>query len=123
MARRSRRELRALYAFRRSRPTSRADGPGYLYAYVDRGHLWKIGMSNDFTRRKGDWDRQCPSIDRIWMPPVAVTRRRRAGEFAHVHLDILVHLSRLRVVGTSPFGDPVLQQTSYPMSSMCAPSL
>ncbi|KAJ3965214.1 hypothetical protein EV361DRAFT_1020934 [Lentinula raphanica] len=26
-----------------------------------------------------------------------------------------------RVVGTSPFGDPVLQQTAYSMSSMCAP--
>ncbi|KAJ3746994.1 hypothetical protein EV360DRAFT_89894 [Lentinula raphanica] len=71
MARRSCRELRALYAFRRLRPTSCADGPGFLYAYVDRGHLWKIGMSNNFTRRKEDWDRQCPSIDRIWMPPVA----------------------------------------------------
>ncbi|KAJ3714485.1 hypothetical protein C8R42DRAFT_646412 [Lentinula raphanica] len=79
MARRSRRALRALYAFRRSRPTSRADGPGVLYAYVDRGHFWKIGMTNNFTRRKEEWDRRCPSLNRIWMPPVAVRRRRRAG--------------------------------------------
>ncbi|KAJ3835473.1 hypothetical protein F5878DRAFT_644317 [Lentinula raphanica] len=41
MSRRSRRVLRVLYASRRSRPTSIADGPGFIYAYVDHGHLWK----------------------------------------------------------------------------------
>ncbi|KAJ3725327.1 hypothetical protein C8R42DRAFT_718807 [Lentinula raphanica] len=70
MARRSRRALRALHTFRRSRPTSRADGPGYLYAYVDRGHFWKVGMTNNFSRRQEEWDKWCPSLDRIWMPPV-----------------------------------------------------
>ncbi|KAJ3818245.1 hypothetical protein F5880DRAFT_1617551 [Lentinula raphanica] len=78
MAKRPDHALHTLYARRRSRPTSRADGPGYLYAFVDHGHLWKLGMTNNFDRRKAEWDRRCPSPDRRWMPPIAVKRRRRA---------------------------------------------
>ncbi|KAJ3717148.1 hypothetical protein C8R42DRAFT_724777 [Lentinula raphanica] len=88
MARQSRRALRALYTFRRSRPTSRADGPGYLYAYVDCGHLWKA-----------------VPIDRSIMDAARYSDEEMKG----------------RVVGTSPFGDPVLQQTTYSMSSMYVP--
>ncbi|KAJ3766714.1 hypothetical protein FB446DRAFT_708397 [Lentinula raphanica] len=87
-SRRSSRLLRALYAIRRSRSTSRADGPGYLYAFNDRGGLWKIGMSNNFVRRKAEWDRRCPSSTRIWMPPIAVARRRRAETLAHLLLEM-----------------------------------
>ncbi|KAJ3833227.1 hypothetical protein F5878DRAFT_646116 [Lentinula raphanica] len=78
MAKRPNCALHRLFARRRSRPTSRADGPGYLYAFVDHGHLWKLGMTNNFDRRKAEWDRRCPSPDRRWMPPIAVRRRRRA---------------------------------------------
>ncbi|KAJ3816634.1 hypothetical protein F5880DRAFT_1619106 [Lentinula raphanica] len=41
MAKRPTAKLRVLYRFRRSRPTSRADGPGYLYAFLDNGLYWK----------------------------------------------------------------------------------
>ncbi|KAJ3722352.1 hypothetical protein C8R42DRAFT_641758 [Lentinula raphanica] len=66
MSKRSPRVLHTLYASRRSRSTSLADGPGFLYAFVDRGHRWKIGMTKDFARRKGEWDRQCPSAYRSY---------------------------------------------------------
>ncbi|KAJ3817491.1 hypothetical protein F5880DRAFT_1511734 [Lentinula raphanica] len=88
MSRRSRRMLGALYAFRRARPTSRADGPGYLYAYIDNEHLFKIGMTKDFVRRKAEWDRRCPSSNRKWMPPIPVARRRRAESLAHLLLEL-----------------------------------
>ncbi|KAJ3709991.1 hypothetical protein DFJ43DRAFT_1162335 [Lentinula guzmanii] len=53
-------KLRALYALRRARATSLADGPGFLYAFVDRGRDWKLGMTSDFDRRKAQWDKECP---------------------------------------------------------------
>ncbi|KAJ3727462.1 hypothetical protein C8R42DRAFT_716924 [Lentinula raphanica] len=41
MPRRSKSAIHSLYASRKSRPTSTADGPGYLYAFSDTGHRWK----------------------------------------------------------------------------------
>ncbi|KAJ3748661.1 hypothetical protein DFH05DRAFT_1456654 [Lentinula detonsa] len=80
-------KLRALYASRRARATSLADGPGYLYAFVDRGRYWKLGMTSDFERRKAQWDNECPRVHRRWLPPVRVTRRRRAGPNAIALID------------------------------------
>ncbi|KAJ3722853.1 hypothetical protein C8R42DRAFT_641196 [Lentinula raphanica] len=79
MAKRSRSRLRAVYASRILRPTSPADGPGFIYAFLDDGCRWKIGMTRDFTRRQAEWNRSCPCGARVWMPPIAVTRRRRMG--------------------------------------------
>ncbi|KAJ3745969.1 hypothetical protein DFH05DRAFT_1522569 [Lentinula detonsa] len=78
-------KLRALYALRRARATSLADGPGYLYAFVDRSRYWKLGMTSDFDRRKAQWDNECPCAHRRWLPPIRVTRRRRA---AHLLLEM-----------------------------------
>ncbi|KAJ3916896.1 hypothetical protein F5877DRAFT_68649 [Lentinula edodes] len=58
MARRSSRSLDALYTSRRSRLPSPADGPGYLYAFVDSDVYWKVGMTGNYDRRKAEWDRQ-----------------------------------------------------------------
>ncbi|KAJ4468483.1 hypothetical protein C8R41DRAFT_871172 [Lentinula lateritia] len=58
MARRSSRSLHALYTSRRSRLPSPADGPGFLYAFVDSDVYWKVGMTSDYDRRKTEWDRQ-----------------------------------------------------------------
>ncbi|KAJ3817569.1 hypothetical protein EV361DRAFT_871176 [Lentinula raphanica] len=88
MPRRPYHVLRARYASRRLRSTSLADGPGYLYAYLDDGRRWKIGMSRNFVRRKKEWNRQCSSSDRIWMLPIAVPRRRRAESLAHLLLEL-----------------------------------
>ncbi|KAJ3967700.1 hypothetical protein EV361DRAFT_871425 [Lentinula raphanica] len=79
MPRRSKSAIHSLYASRKSRPTSTADGPGYLYAFSDTGHRWKVGMTHNFARRKRQWDRQCPCPSRRWKDPIAVPRRRRAG--------------------------------------------
>ncbi|KAJ3767167.1 hypothetical protein FB446DRAFT_708027 [Lentinula raphanica] len=89
MARRSHHQIFTLYAAHKSRATSVADGFGYLYAFVDRGHRWKIGVTNNFARRKREWDRQCPSSSRRWMPPITVKRRRRAETLAHLLLELL----------------------------------
>ncbi|KAJ3715442.1 hypothetical protein C8R42DRAFT_645842 [Lentinula raphanica] len=78
MVKRPRRVLHSLYAKRRARPTSPADGPGFIYAFIDKGSRFKIGMTRNFDRRRTQWDRQCPSNRRRWMPPLAVQRRRRA---------------------------------------------
>ncbi|KAJ3819177.1 hypothetical protein F5880DRAFT_1679100 [Lentinula raphanica] len=80
--------LRALYAFRRARATSSADGGGFLYAFVDHGYRWKVGMSPDFERSRKEWDQQCPCEDRIRMNPIATTRRRRAESLAHLSLEL-----------------------------------
>ncbi|KAJ3753284.1 hypothetical protein EV360DRAFT_87930 [Lentinula raphanica] len=88
MAKRPKLVLRALYAFRRARATSSADGQGYLYAYVDHGRRWKVGMARDFERRRKEWDQQCPCEDRIRMNPIATTRRRRAESLAHLSLEL-----------------------------------
>ncbi|KAJ3771804.1 hypothetical protein FB446DRAFT_704364 [Lentinula raphanica] len=87
MARRPTPKLCALFASRRSRSTSRADGPGYLYAFLDNGQFWKIGMSNDIGRRRREWDRNCPCPTRRWLVVVAVARRRRAETLAHLLLE------------------------------------
>ncbi|KAJ3909530.1 hypothetical protein F5879DRAFT_62583 [Lentinula edodes] len=87
MPRRPAHKLRALYFFRKSRPKSAADGLGVLYAFVDHGGtLWKVGHTNNFPRRRAEWDKQCPCPDRVWLPPVPVPRRRRA---AHLLLEIV----------------------------------
>ncbi|KAJ3718215.1 hypothetical protein C8R42DRAFT_723585 [Lentinula raphanica] len=88
MAKRPRRILHAMYASRRARSTSPADGPGFLYIFIDNGTRWKVGMSNNFRRRKAEWNRQCPCPNRVWMKPIAVRRRRRAEALAHLMLEI-----------------------------------
>ncbi|KAH7877034.1 uncharacterized protein C8R40DRAFT_1068251 [Lentinula edodes] len=62
-----------------SRIPSPADGPGFLYAFVDSDVYWKVGMTSDYDRRKAEWDRQCPCPSRVWLPPVRVVWRRKAG--------------------------------------------
>ncbi|KAJ3818645.1 hypothetical protein F5880DRAFT_1682578 [Lentinula raphanica] len=105
MARRSHRQISTLYVSHQSRSTTLADGSGFLYAFVDRGHSWKIGMSNNFARRKREWDRQCPSSSRRWMPPIRVKRRRRAGNFTISGSSLtrtLVHRSTPRLLFSMP---------------------
>ncbi|KAJ3753324.1 hypothetical protein EV360DRAFT_74600 [Lentinula raphanica] len=87
MSRRSPHVLRGLYASRRLRLTSLADGPGFLYAYVDYGHRWKIGMAKNFARRKREWDKECPSSNQRWMPPIVVQSRRRSESLVHLLLE------------------------------------
>ncbi|KAJ3739452.1 hypothetical protein DFH05DRAFT_1463813 [Lentinula detonsa] len=82
-------KLRALYASRRARATSLADGPGYLYAFVDHGRYWKLGMTSNFERRKAQWDNECPCAHRRWLLPIRVTRRRRAESLGHLLLEIV----------------------------------
>ncbi|KAJ3718007.1 hypothetical protein C8R42DRAFT_741706 [Lentinula raphanica] len=107
MSKRSPRVLHTLYASRWSRSTSLADGPGFLYAFVDRGHRWKIGMTKDFARRKGEWDRQCPSAYRRWMPPITVMKRRRAVEAVEA-----------RIFSTFVVGTLVLRKAANSLLSM-----
>ncbi|KAJ3884149.1 hypothetical protein GG344DRAFT_84495 [Lentinula edodes] len=54
MARRSSHSLHALYTSRRSRLPLPADGPGFLYAFVDSDVYWKVGMTSDYDRRKAE---------------------------------------------------------------------
>ncbi|KAJ3817120.1 hypothetical protein F5880DRAFT_1734952 [Lentinula raphanica] len=88
MVKRPHRILHSLYAKRRARPTSPADGPGFIYAFIDKGSRFKIGMTRNFDRRRTQWDRQCPSNRRRWMPPLAVQRRRRAEPLSHLLLEL-----------------------------------
>ncbi|KAJ3850691.1 hypothetical protein EV368DRAFT_66391 [Lentinula lateritia] len=46
----------------RSRVPSLADGPGFLYAFVDHGVYWKVGMSINYDRRKAEWERHCSKV-------------------------------------------------------------
>ncbi|KAJ3890085.1 hypothetical protein GG344DRAFT_66590 [Lentinula edodes] len=85
--RRSSEELQQRYSIREIRAISNADGPGYLYAYVD-GSIWKVGMSNDFVRRQKEWDKDCPCPWRIWFPPIRVANRRRAESLVHLLLEM-----------------------------------
>ncbi|KAJ3921647.1 hypothetical protein F5877DRAFT_64725 [Lentinula edodes] len=78
MTRRSNHKLQKLHVQRLMRPISASDGFGWIYAYVDWGSEWKIGMTNDFVRRRKDWDQQCPCLNRMWLPPIPVANRRRA---------------------------------------------
>ncbi|KAJ3819535.1 hypothetical protein F5880DRAFT_1616377 [Lentinula raphanica] len=105
MPRRSKSAIHSLYASRKSRPTSTADGPGYLYAFSDTGHKWKVGIPGPAGQvpvstgqqqvtgqdvggkipagqvtgmtRPGLVKTLSPS--RRWKDPIAVPRRRRAG--------------------------------------------
>ncbi|KAH7868656.1 hypothetical protein F5879DRAFT_927889 [Lentinula edodes] len=87
MARRAFHRLLRLLLSRLARVISPADGPGFLYAFVDGGVLWKIGMTKDFHRRRAEWDNQCPFPGRIWMAPVPTMTRRRAESIAHLALE------------------------------------
>lgn len=81
MVRRSTCQLQTIYHRRIMRPISPSDGFGWLYAYVDWGGEWKIGMTSDFRRRQQQWEQCCPRPRRIWFGPIAVANRRRAGKF------------------------------------------
>ncbi|KAJ3897633.1 hypothetical protein F5879DRAFT_927683 [Lentinula edodes] len=63
-----------------------ADGPGFLYAFIDHGVYWKVGMSVNYDRRKAEWDRQCLCPGRVWLPPMRVLRRRKSGSKAHIEI-------------------------------------
>ncbi|KAJ4498600.1 hypothetical protein C8R41DRAFT_864500 [Lentinula lateritia] len=89
MTRRSNRKLHALYMSRRFRVPSPADGPGFLYAFVDSGVSWKLGMTIDYDRRKAEWERQCPCPGRVWLPPMRVLRRRKSGSKAHIEIFLI----------------------------------
>ncbi|KAJ3709429.1 hypothetical protein C8R42DRAFT_649387 [Lentinula raphanica] len=82
MARRPTPKLCALFASRRSRSTSRADGPGYLYAFLDNGQFWKIGMSNNIGRRRRSGIELPVSYSKM-ASCCCVARRRRAGRKTH----------------------------------------
>ncbi|KAJ3872471.1 hypothetical protein F5051DRAFT_507096 [Lentinula edodes] len=86
--RRPSQKLRALYKSRQSCSISPTDGQGFLYAFVDNGNCWKIGMSNHYQRRKTEWERQCPCANRIWLPPIRVSWRRRSESLAHLSLEL-----------------------------------
>ncbi|KAJ3722390.1 hypothetical protein C8R42DRAFT_720767 [Lentinula raphanica] len=58
MPRRSKSAIHSLYASRKSRPTSTADGPGYLYAFSDTGHKWKVVGDGRILSRFRDGDEQ-----------------------------------------------------------------
>ncbi|KAJ3874539.1 hypothetical protein F5051DRAFT_431274 [Lentinula edodes] len=96
MARRAFHRLLRLLLSRLARVISPADGPGFLYAFVDGGVLWKVGMTKDFDRRRAQWDNQCPFPGRIWMAPVPTMTRRRAKSIAHLALEDSC-LDRLRL--------------------------
>ncbi|KAH7870674.1 uncharacterized protein C8R40DRAFT_1073184 [Lentinula edodes] len=85
--RRSFENLQRRFGLREMQGISDADGEGYLYAYVDSDG-WKIGMSNNFVRRQKEWDKDCPSPWRIWLPPIQVANRRRAETLAHLLLEM-----------------------------------
>ncbi|KAJ3914310.1 hypothetical protein F5877DRAFT_70815 [Lentinula edodes] len=85
--RRSLPKLQRLFNKRQTRRISDADGAGYLYAYVNDNE-WKIGTTNDFFRRQKEWDKSCPDISRLWLPPIEVANRRRAESLAHLMLEV-----------------------------------
>ncbi|KAJ3924972.1 MAG: hypothetical protein NXY57DRAFT_1044494 [Lentinula lateritia] len=85
--RRSFEELQRCYNRREVRRISDADGEGYIYAFVD-DNVWKVGMSKDFIRRQEEWDRNCPDLRRIWLPPIRVANRQRAESLAHLLLEM-----------------------------------
>lgn len=78
--RRSLQELQWLFNKRQSWRISDADGPGFLYAYVNN-NKWKISTMNNFTCRQKQQDKSCPDISRLWLPPIKVANQQRAGEF------------------------------------------
>ncbi|KAJ3806692.1 hypothetical protein F5876DRAFT_68728 [Lentinula aff. lateritia] len=80
--RRSFEDLQQRFTQREVRGISDADADGYLYAYVHSDE-WKIGMTNDFSRRRDEWDRDCPDEWRIWLPPIRVANWRRSGQRTH----------------------------------------
>lgn len=80
-------DLQQRFVKRRARGISDADGNGYLYAYV-HANEWKIGTTNDFIRRQRQWNQDCPDPSRLWLPPVRVSNRRRAGEFYILRLSV-----------------------------------
>ncbi|KAH7872184.1 uncharacterized protein C8R40DRAFT_1071958 [Lentinula edodes] len=84
MTRRPTYRLRKLYTRQRLRIISPSDGRGWLYAYLDGGVEWKIGMSKDLVRRRHDWEKRCLCRNRKWFPPVPVANRRRAGYRVHI---------------------------------------
>ncbi|KAJ3925919.1 MAG: hypothetical protein NXY57DRAFT_1043704 [Lentinula lateritia] len=85
--RRSFEDLQQRFIKREVRGISDADADGYLYAYVHSDE-WKIGMTNDFSRRRDEWDRDCPDVWRIWLPPIRVANRRRSESLAHLLLEM-----------------------------------
>ncbi|KAJ3829002.1 hypothetical protein F5880DRAFT_1657692 [Lentinula raphanica] len=87
MHKRSPTRLAALYKKRKSQPISPADGWGVLYAYLDNGVDFKVGMTSNFARRRREWDRQCPCPTRIWMDTLPVAHRRRAESLAHLLIE------------------------------------
>ncbi|KAJ3925493.1 MAG: hypothetical protein NXY57DRAFT_1044056 [Lentinula lateritia] len=85
--RRSIEELQRRFNMRQMRRISDADGEGYLYAYV-HFDTWKVGMSNNVIRRREEWDRDCPDVWRVWLPPIWVANRRKAEALAHLLLEM-----------------------------------
>ncbi|KAJ3873062.1 hypothetical protein F5051DRAFT_444589 [Lentinula edodes] len=58
MTRRSTHKLQKLHVQRLMRPISASDGFGWIYAYVDWGSEWKIGMTSDFDMVSTDSGRE-----------------------------------------------------------------
>ncbi|KAJ4466715.1 hypothetical protein C8R41DRAFT_871550 [Lentinula lateritia] len=86
--RRSFDELQQRFIKREMRAISDADAEGYLYAYIHFAE-WKVGSTKDFNRRREEWDRDCPDVWRIWLPPIWVAKRRRAESLAHLMLEMV----------------------------------
>ncbi|KAJ3875872.1 hypothetical protein F5051DRAFT_442020 [Lentinula edodes] len=103
--RRSFEDLQQRFTKREVRGISDADADGYLYAYVHSDE-WKIGMTNDFSRRRDEWDRDCPDEWRIWLPPIRVANRRRSDWLPKTHATQLILVSFSFVKFTPAYWHP-----------------
>lgn len=62
-----------------SRALSPSEGAGFLYGFADDDGLIKVGRTNDFQRRQGEWDNRCPCASRVWLGVFPSSHTHRTG--------------------------------------------
>ncbi|KAF5351278.1 hypothetical protein D9757_014546 [Collybiopsis confluens] len=92
--RRSENVLTRLWNRTAAKAVSRVDRPGWIYVFRERD-LWKVGRTNNRSRRVREWRRVCPVRERQWVPQSVWTPFANRTEF-------LIHLAIERVCVSRP---------------------
>ncbi|KAJ3924851.1 MAG: hypothetical protein NXY57DRAFT_865626, partial [Lentinula lateritia] len=51
-------------------PVSFADGPGWIYIFLEGNVTYKVGRTTNVLRRIREWKRSCPASPKTWLSAI-----------------------------------------------------
>ncbi|KAJ3803572.1 hypothetical protein F5876DRAFT_54307 [Lentinula aff. lateritia] len=78
-------------------PFSFADGPGWIYIFLEGNVTYKVGRTNNVSRRIREWKRSCHTSPKTWLAAIWTPYAHRTERLVHLALEAICN-SRPRVL-------------------------